>query len=71
MTCTPLEMTEDEFDTRYPLVINHLNPNASWGFGDGPVACLRPTARSLPSSAARTPEPSGPSWTATTATSTS
>jgi hypothetical protein len=32
-------MTEDEFDTRYPLVINHLNPNASWGFGDGP-GCL-------------------------------
>ena len=39
MTCTPLEMTEDEFDTRYPLVINHLNPNASWIFGDGP-GCL-------------------------------
>ena len=36
---TPLEITEDEFDTRYPLVINHLNPNASWAFGDGP-GCL-------------------------------
>jgi len=36
---TPLEMTEDEFDTRYPLVVNHLNPNASWTFGDGP-GCL-------------------------------
>ncbi len=39
MTCTPLELTEDEFDTRYPLVINHLNRNATWGFGDGP-GCL-------------------------------
>ena len=39
MTCTPLEITEDEFDTRYPLVANHLNPNASWGFGDRP-GCL-------------------------------
>ena len=29
-----LEITEDEFDARYPLVPNHLNPNASWGFGD-------------------------------------
>ena len=36
---TSLEITEDEFDTRYPLVINHLNPNASWIFGDGP-GCL-------------------------------
>ena len=36
---TSLEITEDEFDTRYPLVINHLNPNASWTFGDGP-GCL-------------------------------
>jgi hypothetical protein len=35
----PLEITEDEFDTRYPLVINHLNPNASWAYGDGP-GCL-------------------------------
>ncbi len=39
MTLTLIELTEDEFDTRYPLVINHLNPNASWGFGDGP-GCL-------------------------------
>jgi len=39
MRCAPLEITEDEFDTRYPLVVNQLNPNASWGFGDGP-GCL-------------------------------
>jgi len=32
-------MTEDEFDDRYPLVANHLNPNASWGSGEGP-GCL-------------------------------
>ena len=34
MTDTLIEMTEDEFDERYPLVPNHLNPNATWGFGD-------------------------------------
>ena len=39
MRSTLLEITEDQFDKRYPLVINHLNPNASWTFGDGP-GCL-------------------------------
>ena len=29
-----LEITEDEFDERFPLLTNHLNPNASWGSGD-------------------------------------
>ena len=32
-------MTEDEFDAQYPLITNHINPNASWAFGDGP-GCL-------------------------------
>jgi hypothetical protein len=32
-------MTEEEFDTRYPLLRNHLNPNASWVYGQGP-GCL-------------------------------
>jgi hypothetical protein len=35
MTTTFIEMTEDDFDTQYPLVSNHLNPNASWAFNDG------------------------------------
>jgi hypothetical protein len=35
MTPTAIEMTEDEFDKQYPLVTNHLNPNATWGSGDG------------------------------------
>ena len=39
MTEDFIELTEDEFDDRYPLVHNHLNPNASWAFGDGP-GCL-------------------------------
>ncbi len=30
-----LSMTEDEFDARFPLVENHLNPQASWAFGEG------------------------------------
>jgi hypothetical protein len=29
-----IELTEDEFDTRYPLRTNHLNPHASWAFAD-------------------------------------
>lgn len=33
------EITEDEFDEQYPLVTNHINPNASWAFDDGP-GCL-------------------------------
>jgi len=32
-------MTEDDFDEQYPLITNHINPNASWAFGDGP-GCL-------------------------------
>jgi hypothetical protein len=39
MTDTPVEITEEEFDARYPLLTNHLNPHASWAFGDGP-GCL-------------------------------
>ena len=39
MTETLIELTEDEFDDRFPLIANHLNPNASWAFGDGP-GCL-------------------------------
>ena len=33
------QITEDEFDEQYPLVTNHINPNASWAFGEGP-GCL-------------------------------
>jgi hypothetical protein len=29
-----IELTEDEFDKRYPLRSNHLNPHATWAFGD-------------------------------------
>jgi hypothetical protein len=39
MTDTFIEMTEEEFDDRYPLVPNHLDLNASWAYGDGP-GCL-------------------------------
>ena len=34
MTDAPIEMTEDEFDARYPLRRNHLNLHASWAFAD-------------------------------------
>ena len=39
MTEDFIELTEDEFDDRYTLVPNHINPNASWAYGDGP-GCL-------------------------------
>jgi hypothetical protein len=29
-----IEMTEDEFVAQYPLLTNHLNPNASWTVND-------------------------------------
>jgi len=34
-----IEMTEDEFDARYPLKTNHLNPSAGWALGEG-CGCL-------------------------------
>ena len=34
-----IELTEEQFDEQFPLVSNHLNPNASWAFGDDP-GCL-------------------------------
>lgn len=35
MTHRFLEITEDEFDDRFPLVPNHLNPTAGWAVGEG------------------------------------
>jgi hypothetical protein len=29
-----IELNEDEFDARFPLVPNHLNPSAGWVVGD-------------------------------------
>jgi hypothetical protein len=29
-----LEISEEAFDEQYPLLTNHLNPNASWAFSD-------------------------------------
>ena len=34
MTELFIELTEDEFDDQYALVPNHINPSASWAFGD-------------------------------------
>ena len=34
-----ITLTEDEFNSQFPLVENHLNPQASWAFGDG-QGCL-------------------------------
>jgi hypothetical protein len=36
MTHTSIRLTEDEFQANYPLVANHIDPDA---FGDGP-GCL-------------------------------
>ena len=34
-----IELTEDQFDARYQLRPNHINPSAGWALGDGP-GCL-------------------------------
>ena len=34
MTHEPITLSEDEFDERFPLLVNHLNPTASWAIGD-------------------------------------
>lgn len=34
MTHSLIEITEDEFDSTYPLRTNHLNPHASWAYVD-------------------------------------
>jgi len=39
MTDTCIDLTEDQFDEQFPLLINHLNPSASWSFGQG-QGCL-------------------------------
>ena len=39
MTETFIELSEEEFDDRYPLVPNHLNPSAGWARGEG-CGCL-------------------------------
>ena len=35
----PILLTEDDFDQQYPLLVNHLDRNASWAIGEGP-GCL-------------------------------
>jgi hypothetical protein len=35
MTETFIELTEDEFDARFPLLPNHINPSAGWAIGEG------------------------------------
>ena len=43
MTGTLIELTEGEFDDRYALVPNHINPSATWAFGEG-GGCLFETS---------------------------
>jgi hypothetical protein len=33
-----VELTEDEFCEQYPVLPNHLNPDAAWSYGNG--GCL-------------------------------
>ena len=34
MTELLIELTEDEFDGRYALIPNHINPSAGWAYGE-------------------------------------
>ena len=47
MSETFITLTEDEFDEQFPLITNHLNPNASWAFGDGPGCLFEPYGEEL------------------------
>ncbi len=40
MTDTHIELTERAFERQYKLLPNHLNPNASWEYGDSGAGCL-------------------------------
>lgn len=35
MTDSFIELSEDAFDALFPLIRNHLDPNATWSFDDG------------------------------------
>lgn len=39
MDTLTINLSEDEFDLRFPLVTNHLNPDAGWALGEG-AGCL-------------------------------
>jgi len=39
MTDTFIELSEDEFDAQHTLRTNHLNPTASWAYGES-AGCL-------------------------------
>lgn len=34
ITTSLIQLTEEEFDERYPLLRNHLNPHAGWAYGE-------------------------------------
>ena len=34
-TNSVIVISEEEFNSRYPLRLNHLDPNACWSYGDG------------------------------------
>ena len=34
MTDIYIDLTEDQFDEQYPLVVNHFNPSAGWALGE-------------------------------------
>jgi hypothetical protein len=39
MTDITIQLSEDEFEERFTLLPNHLNPSAGWGYG-GDYGCL-------------------------------
>ena len=47
MTNTFIELSEDVFDAQYPLRTNHLNPTATWAYGEGPGCLFEPYGQEL------------------------
>ena len=49
-----IELTEEEFDDRYPLKPNHLNASAGWAIGDAAESAFEQDERFDPGRALRT-----------------
>src|ERR1700730_15839712 len=47
MTDSFIELSEDDLDAQYPFRRNHLNPTATWAYGEGPGCLFEPFGQEL------------------------
>jgi hypothetical protein len=55
-----MQISEDEFDRRFPLLINHIDRHATWAIGDGPGCMFGTSPEELSFVQA---QPAGHVWT--------